>query len=249
MGSVQVFPRAPTARTIADAWRTAPIPGSGAVRVREARLEDYAALRALQRRAAPYAPPCSLRQLESRLLAFPEGQLVAVCDAQVIGMASCLLLRWDDLYVEHTWRGITADGFFTAHDADGQTLYGAELVVDSSRRGFSAARSLHQARRRLCRRLNARRVVTTARLAGYRAIRDVLTPELYAVRVILGEMAEPGMRFQMSQGFQYCGTLRGYLPEDTDSGGHAALMAWINPLHAPAGPPACENSERPRQCA
>jgi len=249
MGSIEVFPRAHAARTIADAWRTAPIPGSGAVRVREARLEDYAAIRALQRRAAPYAPPCSLRQLESRLLAFPEGQLIAVCDAQVVGMASCLMMRWDDRYVEHTWRAITADGFFTAHDADAQTLYGAELVVDSSRRGFSAGRSLHQARRRLCRRINARRVVTTARLPGYRETCDVLSPELYAVRVILGEVAEPGMRFQISQGFQYCGILRGYLPEDIDSGGHAALMAWLNPLRSPAGPPACENSERPRRYA
>jgi hypothetical protein len=249
MGSIEVFPRAPSAAPLADAWRAVPLPGSGTVRVREARIEDYAAIRALQRRAAPYAPPCSLRQLESRLLAFPEGQLVAVCDAQVVAMASCLVLRWDDRAIEHTWRAVTADGYFTTHDDAGQTLYGAELAADSSRHGFSAARALNQSRRRLCRRHNLRRIVTAARLAGYREIRDVVSPEHYAVRVVLGEANEPAMRFQMAQGFQYCGILRGYLPEDGDSCGHAALMAWVNPLYAPAGPPACENSERPRRCA
>jgi hypothetical protein len=249
MGSIQVFPRARAPRTIADTWRTVPLPGSGTVRVRQARLEDYAAIRALQRRAAPFAPPCTLRQLESRLLAFPDGQMVATSDGQLLGMASGLVLRWDECDIEHTWRGITADGFFTAHDAGGQTLYGAELVADGSRRGFSAARALQLARRKLCRRYNLRRLVATARLPGYHAVREAMTPERYAVRVILGEVDEPAMRLPMSQGFQYCGILRGYLPEDGESCGNAALMAWLNPLYAPPGPPACENSERPRQCA
>jgi GNAT superfamily N-acetyltransferase len=249
MGSIEAFPRPARVRTLADAWRVAPIPGSGVVRARPARLEDFAAIRALQRLAAPHAAPCSLRQLESRLLAFPEGQMVAVCDGQVVGAASNLVVPWDDRGIDHTWRGVTADGYFTTHDPRAQTLYGAELFVDSSRRGFSAGRTLHQARRRLCRRLNLRRIIATARLPGFAAVREVLTPELYVMRVIWGDIPDAAMRFQMAQGFQYCGILRGYLPEDHDSCGYAALMAWLNPLHAPPGPPAFENSERPRKCA
>jgi hypothetical protein len=41
--------------------------------------------------------------------------------------------------------------------------------------------------------------------------------------------------------------IRGYMPEDVDSGGNAALFVWLNPLYSPAEPPA--NVERPRKCA
>lgn len=249
MGSVEAFPRPTRIRTIADAWRVGPVPGSGAIRVRETRLEDFAAIRALQRRLAPHLPPCSLRQLESRLLAFPEGQMVAICEGQVVGIASSLLVPWSDRAAEHTWHGITGDGFFTTHAPDAATLYGAELVTDSGRRGLSVARVLHQARRKLCRRQNLRRIVTAARLPGYRAVQQELTPELYVMRVIWGDIADSAMRFQMAQGFQYCGVLRGYLPEDADSCGFAALVAWLNPLHAPPGPEGFQESERPRKCA
>jgi hypothetical protein len=53
----------------------------------------------------------------------------------------------------------------------------------------------------------------------------------------------------MAQGFQYCGIIRDYLPEDVESCGNAALMVWLNPLYSPAEPPANVAKERPRKCA
>lgn len=249
MGSVEVFPRKRGMRTPTDEWRAAPIPGSGAIKVRGTRLEDYAAIRALQRAAAPYMEPWSLKQLESQLHAFPEGQMVAVCDAQVVGCAASLVVQWDDYGVEHTWKSITGDGFFTTHDPRGRTLYGADLTADASQRGYSIGRALFQARRRLCRRRNLRRIIATARLAGYRASREAMSPELYAMRVIWGDIPDPSMRFQMSQGFQFCGILGAYLPQDAESCGYAALLAWLNPLYSPSGPLAYAESERQTQCA
>jgi GNAT superfamily N-acetyltransferase len=175
--------------------------------------------------------------------------MVAVCDGQVVGAASSLVVQWDDYGVDHTWRSITGDGYFTTHDPRGRTLYGADITVDASRRGFSVGRALLQSRRRLCRRLNLRRIIATARLPGYAAARETMSPELYAMRVIWGDIPDASMRFQMAQGFQYCGILRAYQPEDAESCGYAALLAWLNPLHTPSGPPAFEESERPRKCA
>lgn len=248
MGSIQYFPRT-GATTLADVWRAGPIPGSGTVRVRETRLEDFAAIRALQRVAAPYMPPWTLKQLEAQRHAFAAGQMVAVCEGQVVGVASSLLLHWKDYGAQPTWRSITGDGTFAAHDPDGRTLYGADLVADSTRRGFGVGRQLLQARRRLARRLNLKRMIATARLPGYGAVRDTLTPENYAMRVVWGDIVDPSMRFLMAQGFQYCGILHDYLPEDTDSCGHAALLAWLNPLYAPPGPTAGVEAQRQRKCA
>jgi len=249
VGSVQYFPRSGAITTIADVWRAGPVPGSGLIKVRESRLEDFAAIRALQRVAAPFMPPWTLRQLENQRLAFPEGQMVAVCEGQVVGVASSLVVHWDDYDAQTTWRGITADGTFTTHDMDGHTLYGADLVVDSTRRGFGVGRALFQARRRLCRRLNLKRIIATARLPGYRACASTMTPEQYAMRVVWGDINDAAMRFLMAQRFQYCGILRDYLPDDTESCGHAALLAWLNPLYAPLGPTATAEAQRQRKCA
>jgi hypothetical protein len=110
----------------------------------------------------------------------------------------------------------------------------------------ASGRALYQAQRRICRRMNLRRIIAAARLPGYSALKDTMSPELYAMKVIWGDIADPMMRFRMSQGFHYCGIIHDYLPEDRESCGHAALIAWLNPLHAPPRPPAAIESERRR---
>jgi GNAT superfamily N-acetyltransferase len=234
---------------MARALRRAPVPATGSVRVRAARVEDFAAIRGLQRFAHPTIPAWTLKQFESHRSAFPEGQLVAVADGEVIGAASCLVVQWDDYALAHTWKTVTGDGYFTTHDTAGRTLYAAGVVVDSIRRGSGAGRALYQAQRRLCRKLNLRRIIAAARLAGYREASDTMTAEHYARRVIWGDIDDPQLRFPMSQGFQYCGIIENYLPEDHDSRGNAALIVWLNPLYSPAEPPADTATERPRKVA
>ena len=249
MGSIiEVFPGRQDVTQVRRRWRNSPVPGTGNVRMRLARQEDYAAIRALQRQAHPSTPAWTLKQFESQRHAFPEGQLVAECDGEVVGAASAFVVQWDDYAVDHTWKGITGDGFFTTHDTAGRTLYGAELVVDLTRHGSGIGRTLVQAERRICRKLNLRRIISAARLPGYHAVREQMSPELYAKRVIWGDIADPILRFQMAQGFQYCGIIKDYLPEDADSCGNAALVVWLNPLYSPAEPPANVEKER-RKCA
>lgn len=248
MGSIQVFPRRPGARIAAENWRAAPFAADAPVRVREARLEDYAAMRALQRLAAR-DPPFSLKQLESQLHVFPRGQMVAICNGELAGTATSLILRWDDFLAERTRDALTGDGYLGTHDDSGSTLFGAELVADPTPRGLAAARALSQGRRRLCRRLNLRRVLTPVMLEGYERMRAALTPEAFAMRVMCGDIAHAPMRRLMAHGFQFCGVLRDYGPHDAGSAGHAALFAWVNPFYAPPRPPAFEQSQRPRKCA
>ena len=253
MGSIiEVFPGSGGGagrRQRVDAWRNAPVPGGGSVRVRLAKLEDYAAIRALQRIAHAGIPGWTLKQFENHRNAFAEGQLVAIADGEVVGAASSLVVQWDDYALDHTWKRVTGEGFFTTHDAAGRTLYATEVVVDVSRRGAGIARSLYHAQRKLCRTLNLRRIIRAARLPGYRGVRENMTPELYAQRVIWGDIQDASLRLPMSQGFQFCGIIRDYLPEDRESDGSAALLVWLNALFSPTEPPAKEVTERPRKCA
>ena len=250
MGSIQVFPRRPGIRALPeDSWRALPLASDAPVRVRETRLEDYAAVRALQRVAAPQRTAFSLKQLESQIHVFARGQMVAVSDGDLVGASCSLILRWNDFVAERTRDALTGDGFLGTHDESGLTLFGAEMVVDPTPRGLVAARALSHARRKLCRRLNLRRVLTPVPLEGYGAIRSSLTPEAFAMRVLCGDIVHGPMRQVMAHGFQYCGVLRDYSPGDSSSAGHAALFAWLNPLYAPPGPPASEEFQRARKCA
>jgi GNAT superfamily N-acetyltransferase len=239
MGSIiEAFPGRRHAATLADVWRSAALPGAGPTRVRATRLEDLASIRALQRAAAPYAAAWTPKQLESQLHGFPEGQLVAVSEGHIVGASSSLVVRWDEYAAHHTWREITGDGSFITHDPNGRTLYTTDFVADAGRHGYGVSRALLQAERRLARRMNLRRIITTARLAGLAALDGSISPELYAMRVIWGDLDDPAMRFKLAQGFQYCGILHGHRPEDEESSGHAALLAWLNPMYAPPGPTA-----------
>lgn len=249
MGSIQAFPRKPAAAVQpARAWRTGPAAGA-TIRVRESRIEDFAAVRALQQAAHPELPALSLRQFESRRTAFAEGQLVAVCEGEIAGYACSLVVRWDDFGLEHTWKQVTGDGHFTTHQPAGGTLYAAGLGVDDMQGGFAAARALLQAERRLCRRRNLCRMLAPVRLAGYGASRHGAAPERYAMKVIWGDLEERWLRFHLSQGMNYCGVIRDFLPEDAAAAGHAALLAWLNPLHSPPGPPARIQPMGSRKCA
>jgi hypothetical protein len=132
----------------------------------------------------------------------------------VVGALGSLVVRWDDYSVDQDWDAITGGGFFTTHDPAGRTLFGMDPIVDVSRRGYGVARTLYQAQRRLCRRLNLRRIIAAARLPGYREVRERMSPDLYAMKVIWGDIADPVLRFPLSLGFHYCGILHGYRPED-----------------------------------
>ena len=229
------------------ALRAATVPGTGTLRIRAARREDFAAIRALQRQAHPGIAAWTLKQLDSQRRAFPEGQFVADCGGEVVGAASTLILKWDHFLLDQKWKHVTGDGCFTTHELGGRTLFGAELVVNFARRGTGAARSLYLAQRRLCRRLNLRRVIIAARMPGYAALEEAMSPETYAQRVVWGDIEDANLRFATALGFQYCGVIRGYMPEDRESRGHAALVVWLNPLHSPDEPPA--KVERPPKCA
>ena len=204
--------------------------------IRGTRPDDFAAIRALQRAAYPAIEPWTDTQLAAQLAAFPDGQFVAEIGGRVAGAAASLVVMWDDHGVDHTWKAVTGDGSFRTHDPAGRTLYGAEVVVDAGRRGRGIGRALYQARRALCRRLNLRRIIAAGRLPGYRDVKDVMSPELYAMRVVWGDIADPVLRFQLSEGFHYCGVIHNYLPEDAPSCGHAALIVWLNPRYAPSNP-------------
>jgi len=192
---------------------------------------------ALQRCVYPSIPAFRQEQFENLLAIFPRGQFAAELDGQLVGIAVSLVILWDDYSLHHTWSSITNNGNFDTHDlAHGHTLYGAEVCVSPDARGHGIGHALYEARRTLCRNMNLKRIIAGGRLPGYHRYATTMTPAEYAKRVIWGEFYDPVLRFQLDEGFDYCGILHGYIPKDDESVGNAALIVWLNRGYDPARP-------------
>ena len=201
--------------------------------VRPTEATDVSALLQLQERFYPTIAPWRRDQLSRQLKMFPQGQLVAVRDGELLGCASSLVIVWDEWADEHTWKQITASGTFQTHNPKGFTLYGAEVFVDPKTRGQRVGHLLYEGRRQLCKQLNLRRIIACGRLPGYHALANEISVELYAKKVLWGDLQDPVLSFQLREGFRYCGIMSDYLPDDLESCGHASLIAWINPHYDP----------------
>lgn len=202
--------------------------------VRNTASGDIEGIRELQKRIYPTIPPWSPAHFEQQLETFPAGQFVALLEGKVVGSASSLIVAWEDYGLDHNWKEVTGNGLFGTHDPAGKTLYAAEVFVDSTVRRRGIGRSLYAARRRLCRDLNLRRIIAAGRLPGYHRYAQQMSATTYAMKVIWGDIDDPVLRFQLREGFQFCGVVDGYIPEDAESCGQAALIVWLNPLYRAA---------------
>ena len=204
--------------------------------VHPTRPEDIPGIFELCRKVYPDSRPWREDQLANHLAVFPEGQLVArdTASGAMLGMAASLILKWDDYDPKQSWRDFTEGGTFANHDPQGgRTLYGAEVMVDPSARRRGVGSRLYGAREALVRHLGLRRIRAAARLRGYGAVAHRLTAREYVDRVAAGRRSDPTLSFQLRRGFRVLDVVPGYLRNDPESLGWAALIEWLNPDFPP----------------
>lgn len=205
---------------------------STSVSVRRTRSEDFPAIMELCRAVYQGAPGWSPEQLASHLAVFADGQLVATAGpaGAVVGMAASLIVLWDDYTITTSWRDFTDYGMFTNHDPlRGRTLYGAEVMVHPRWQGKGIGKLLYRAREELLIRLGLLRIRAGARLRGYHRYAGSHSPQEYVAGVVLGELGDPTLSFQLRRGFRVLAVVPGYLRHDPESDGHAAVIEWLNP--------------------
>lgn len=207
--------------------------GAGEVVIREIVHEDIPAIIELNKAAFPAMAEenvvWSAAQLQNHQRVFPDGQICAVLNGEIVGSCSSLIVRMgDDPFRPHTYAGITDGGYFHNHDAQGDTLYGADVCVHPDYQGKRIGAALYEARRQLCKRWNLRRILAGGRISGYVEHADSMTPEDYVSRVVQGEFRDPVLSFQLHEGFVLRGVLRNYIV-DPLSRNHCSIIEWLNP--------------------
>lgn len=143
-------------------------------------------------------------KLESHLRIFPQGQFVAVePDGTVVGSASTLIVSLSPEYTDHTWCEITADGMFTNHDPNGDSLYGADISTHPRYRHEGIGGMLYGARKDHALRFALKRMIAGGRLYNYREHADKMSAIEYAQLVLEGSMHDPVLSFELDNGFKF----------------------------------------------
>lgn len=159
---------------------------------------------------------------------FPEGFFVAMVDGRPVGMGAGIYLDFDFDHPQHTIAGITGEHQCGNHDPNGEWYYGTDISVLPDFRGRGIGGMLYERRKWLVIDDGKRGMIAGASLPGFYDHKASMSAHEYVSKVVSGELRDPTLSFQMSNGFEVRGLLENYLEDEADDG-WAALIVWENP--------------------
>jgi ribosomal protein S18 acetylase RimI-like enzyme len=208
---------------------------SGNVLIRAMEIADIPWLMAFQETAVPFLGgkeiPWTEAQWRTHFEVFPEGQLVALLDEQIVGFAASLLLRaGSNPYRIHTFEGVTEGGWFLNHEVEGESLFVADIRVEPDGRGEEWAGALHEALRDLGHVRNCQRILAAVCLGRFKETTKDPVAVDYGKKILAGEIKDPILFFHLRQGFVVRSLMPHYRPMSKNQG-IMGLVEWVNPGH------------------
>ena len=159
---------------------------------------------------------------------FPEGNVVALAEGQVVGFATGTFIDLDFEQLPPTEIDLltTEDDQFR-HDPQGAYYYGSDIAVDPAFRGQGIARRLYNWRKDVVRRHRKAGFAAMAVLPGYEAHKDRLPIDAYLSKVVSGELYDPTLTVQLRNGFRVVRPVRDFFVFPR-SDNWSALILWEN---------------------
>jgi predicted amidohydrolase/GNAT superfamily N-acetyltransferase len=193
------------------------------------RFQDYSELQELMQTCYPkiHDPAWTKDQFKTLATLFPEGQVGIWADGKLVACAMSIIIDYSLFDDRHTYIEITGNDTFNTHTADGDTLYGLDMMVHPEYRGLRLGRRLYDYRKELCEERNLRSILIGGRLPNYHK-HSGLTAKQYIEKVKSKEIHDPVLNFQLSNDFHVKRVIKNYLPEDNASESYAALLEWAN---------------------
>jgi predicted amidohydrolase/GNAT superfamily N-acetyltransferase len=193
-------------------------------------LEDYLSLKDIMVAAYSTMPDSYWKEhhIQTLIKKFPEGQVVIKINNEIAGCALSIVVNYDELEDNHTYREVTENYSFDSHCDDGDVLYGIDVFIKPEYRGLRLGRRLYDYRKELCEKLNLRGIAFGGRIPNYYKYSNELSPKEYIEKVRVKEIHDPVLNFQISNDFHPARILKGYLEGDDASNEFAVLLEWDN---------------------
>lgn len=198
------------------------------IKIRKLRLSDYDKVTEMQLKCFPAMKPWSKEQFSSLIRIFPEGQLGVLYDNELVASSCSHIINSSAYTDDQSWNELTNNGYITNHTNTGDTLYGIEIMVDPAFRGMKLSRRLYEARQKLARDRNLKRIAIGGRIPNYHKYAAKLSAAQYVEKVIDKKIYDPVLTAQLANGFVLKRLLPNYLPNDKESGGYATFLEWTN---------------------
>ncbi|MBM4763532.1 GNAT family N-acetyltransferase [Bacillus sp. B15-48] len=203
--------------------------------IRNYQTEDFSDLIRIQQESFPPPFPSELwwnhDQLISHVKLFPEGALCVEIDGNIVASMTGLIVDFDPQHPNHTWEGITDNGYISTHNPNGNTLYVVDICVRPTYRTYGLGKWLMQSMYEVVVHLQLERLLGGGRIPGYHKVADHLTAEQYLENILKGQLKDPVITFLLRCGRTPVGVIANYL-EDEESHNYGVLMEWKNPWYS-----------------
>ena len=198
--------------------------------VRNASLKDIPEIISVVKRSYIDDDSYTPEMLRGQITNFKDGCFVVVKDGEIIAYSASLILSEKSALSRHTWESITANGFASTHDEEGDYLYGYETCVVPGERGIRIGQRIYNARKGLVNFYQLKGIVFGGRIPQYaKKKKKVNSVEDYIEKVRNKEISDSTLGFHLRSGFEVIGVLENYLPADKESHGYAVHLKWDNP--------------------
>ena len=193
------------------------------------RFQDFSELQDLMRTCYPNIddPAWTREQFRTLTTLFPEGQVGIRADGKLVASAMSIIIDYSGFDDGHTYIEITGNDTFNTHTAEGDTLYGLDMMVHPDYRGLRLGRRLYDYRKELCEERNLKSILIGGRLPNFHKHPD-LSAKQYIEKVKSKEIHDPVLNFQLSNDFHVKRVIKNYLPEDNASESYGVLLEWAN---------------------
>jgi GNAT superfamily N-acetyltransferase len=163
---------------------------------------------------------------------FPEGAFMVLDGERVVGMASGVFIDFDLADLQHSLSDIVGMDDVYPHNPDGEWYYGLDIAVHPDYRGFGIGRKLYDLRKGVVRDFNKHGIIAGGVIPGYAEHKHEMSAESYINAVSAGDLFDPTLSFQLSNGFEALGALAEFVHDETTDG-WGSFIVWYNPGYNP----------------